>query len=78
MSFTAQTLAPAAHDDVGKVTVPNVTVDRSLADPQSLRSLNNRQKFLVIIRGNQFRFPLNENGPTGAVVFGINVKQADS
>jgi hypothetical protein len=45
MNFTAQTLAPAAHDDVGKVTVPNVTVDRSLADPQSLRSLNNRQKF---------------------------------
>jgi hypothetical protein len=57
MNFAAQALATAAHDNVGKVAVPNVTVDGSLADSQSLCSFNNCQKFLIIIRGLQFRSP---------------------
>jgi hypothetical protein len=63
MNFAAQALATAAHDDVGKVAVPNVTIDRPLADSQSLCSFINRQKFLVIVRGLQFRFPRNEKPP---------------
>jgi hypothetical protein len=50
MNLAAQALATAAHDDIGKVAVPNVTVDRPLADSQSFRSFNNRQKFFVIVR----------------------------
>jgi hypothetical protein len=66
MNFTAQALATAAHDNVGKVTIPNVTVDRSFADSQLLCGFNNRQKFLVIVRMNQFRFPKNvEAAPPG-------------
>jgi hypothetical protein len=57
MNLAAQALSTAAHDNVRKVTGPNVTVDRSFADSQSLCRLNNRQKFFVIIRGNQFCFP---------------------
>jgi hypothetical protein len=57
MNFTAQALATAAHDDVGKVTVPNMTVNRSFADSQSFCCLNNRQKLFVIVRGLQFCFP---------------------
>jgi hypothetical protein len=34
MNLAAQALSTAAHDNVGKVTVSNVTVDRPLADSQ--------------------------------------------
>jgi hypothetical protein len=32
MDFPPQALATAAHNDVGKITIPNVTFDRSLTD----------------------------------------------
>jgi hypothetical protein len=66
MNFAAQALSTAAHDDVGKVAASNVPVDCSFADSQSFRSFDKRQKFLVIVRGNQFRFPPKARSrPTG-------------
>jgi hypothetical protein len=56
MDFPSQSLTATAHDDVGEVTIANVTGDRSLADVQFLCRFLYREQPFVIIRSNQFRF----------------------
>jgi len=57
MDFSAQPLATTADNNVGKVTIPNVTVDGSFTDAQCLSRFLNREQSLVIIRSNgQFHF----------------------
>jgi hypothetical protein len=56
VDFSSQTLATAAHNNVGKVTIPNVTVDCSFTNVQLLCCFLYGEQPLVIIRSNQIHF----------------------
>jgi hypothetical protein len=54
MNFPAQTLTTAAHDDVGKITIPNVTFDGSFTNAQNFCGFLDCEQPLVIVGSNWY------------------------
>jgi hypothetical protein len=66
MDFSAQALPTVAHDDVGKVAIPNVAVDRAFTNTQNFCGFLDCKQPLIIIRSDrQFFSPKMKSRPTG-------------
>jgi hypothetical protein len=70
MDFSAQPLSTTAHYNVGKVTIPNVTVDGSFTDAQCLSRFLYGEQPLVIIRGDRQSFSPKMKSRPGRAALG--------